>query len=361
MGKSIISLLFLAAAAFPATSQADEIKLADNAPDRYVVVKGDTLWGISGRFLKDPWRWPDVWGLNKDEIKNPHWIYPGDVVILDFSGNTPRLRREGDMAGGGDSTSASGEWSLVTTKLSPSIRKQELAALAIPTISMKQIGPFLSQSWVADEKDIEGAPVLVAAQESRVVLSRGDTAFAKGVTREEGSDWSIFRPGRNFVDPDTKEVLGREAVHLGDAQATEFGDITTIAITKASQEVVPGDRLGKPVPFSALPFVPRAPGSPVNAKIIAASNESVAEVGPQSVVVINKGARDGMEIGHVLALFRDRPAVKPANATADSERVKLPQERYGIALVVRVFEKVSYVLVMNTTQPVNVLDIARTP
>lgn len=363
MGKSIISLLLLAAAGMPAAGYADEVKLAENAPDRYVVVKGDTLWGISGRFLKDPWRWPDVWGLNKDEIKNPHWIYPGDVVILDFSGNTPRLRREGDMAGGagGSTTHSSGDWDLVTTKLSPSIRKQELAAMAIPTVSMRNIGPFLTQALVIADKEMEAAPVLVAGQENRVVLSRGDVAFTKGLTWEDGSDWSIFRPGRTFVDPDTKEVLGREAVHLGDARITEFGEVSTVAITKASQEVAPGDRLAKAIPFSALPFVPRSPGSQISAKIIAASDERVSEVGPQSVVIINKGAREGLEAGHVLALYRDRPSVVPANATNRDERVKLPKERYGVVLVFRVFEKVSYALVMNTTQPVNVLDVARTP
>jgi len=127
------------------------------------------------------------------------------------------------------------------------------------------------------------------------------------------------------------------------------------------QEIAPGDRLVKAPPFSALPFVPRAPGGSINAKIIASSDNSVSEVGPQSVVVLNRGARDGLEIGHVLALFRDRPSVVPAGATDSSERVKLPQERYGVVLVFRVFEKVSYALVMNTTRPVNILDVARTP
>jgi hypothetical protein len=365
MGKSIISLLLLAAAGLPAVGYADEVKLAENAPDRYVVVKGDTLWGISGKFLKDPWRWPDVWGLNKDEIKNPHWIYPGDVVILDFTGNTPRLRREGDTGGtgggAGGSTSASGDWNLVTTKLSPNIRKEALATMAIPTVSMKTIGPFLTQAIVIGDKDMQAAPALVASQENRVVLSRGDIAFTKGLIWEDGTDWNIFRPGRTFVDPDTKEVLGREAVHLGDARITEFGEVSTVAITKATQEIVPGDRLGKAQPFSALPFVPRSPGSAINGKIIAASDERVSEVGPQSVVVLNKGSREGLEVGHVLALYRDRPSVTPATATNPAERIKLPQERYGVVLVFRVFEKVSYALVMNTTQPVNVLDVAKTP
>lgn len=362
MGKSIISLLLLAAACLPGIGTADEVQLAEKAPDRYVVVKGDTLWGISGRFLKDPWRWPDVWGLNKDEIKNPHWIYPGDVVILDFTGKTPRLRREGDAAGGaGTGDGHGGEWSLVTTKLSPAIRKQELAAMAIPTVSLKTIGPFLTQALVVGERELEAAPILVASQENRVILSKGDVAFTKGLVWEDGSEWNIFRPGRTLVDPDTQEVLGREAVHLGDARISEFGEVSTVAITKSVQEIAPGDRLVKAPPFSALPFVPRAPNAKIRARIIASSDNSVSEVGPQSVVIINRGTREGMEVGHVLALYRDRPSVTPAGATNKAEVIKLPQERYGVVLIFRVFEKVSYALVMNTTRPVNILDVARTP
>lgn len=364
MGKSIISLLFLAAAALPGTGAADEIKLAENAPDRYVVVKGDTLWDISGRFLKDPWRWPDVWGLNKDEIKNPHWIYPGDVVILDFSGNTPRLRRQGDeLAGGagGAGGGRAGEWDLVTTKLSPSIRKTELAALAIPTVSMRTIGPFLTQALVVGERELEASPVLVATQENRVVLSGGDIAFTKGLTWEDGSEWNVFRPGRTLTDPDTKEVLGREAVHLGDARISEFGEVSTVTIVKAIQEIQPGDRLVKMAPYSTLPFVPRPAPAGMQAKIIAAGDTSVSEVGPQSVVVINRGTREGLEVGQVLALYRNRPAVTPAASVNTAETIRLPQERYGAALVFRVFEKVSYALVMSATQPVNILDVAKAP
>jgi hypothetical protein len=358
MGKSIISLLLLAAVWVPEAAVADEVKITENAPDRYVVVKGDTLWGISERFLQDPWRWPDVWGLNKDEIKNPHWIYPGDVVILDFSGNTPRLRREGDLARGG---AGSGEWDLITTKLSPTIRKTELAALAIPTISMKDIGPFLSQALIVGEHELESAPVLVATQENRVVLSSGDVAFTKGLTWEDGSEWNVFRPGRTLVDPDTNEVLGREAVHLGDARISEFGEVSTVSITRAVQEIAPGDRLVKAPPVSALPFVPRAAAAGLEGKIIAAADDRVSEVGPQSVVVINRGAREGVEVGHVLALYRNRPPVTPAASVNTAETIRLPKERYGVALVFRVFEKVSYALVMDTTQPVNVLDVARAP
>jgi hypothetical protein len=359
MGKSIISLLLLAAAWTSGSTLADEIKLAENVPDRYVVVKGDTLWGISARFLKDPWRWPDVWGLNKEEIKNPHWIYPGDVVVLDFTGKTPRLRKEG--VGGNGYDGSESDWRLMDAKLSPTIRKQTLARGAISSIPISAIQAFLVKPLVVGEQELNAAPTLVAGPENRVVLSAGDTAFAKGVVWEEHAGWSVYRPGRTLTDPDTKELLGREAIYLGDAQISEFGEVSTVLLTKATQEIAPGDRLAKTPPFQSLSYVPHAPGNSIKGRVIAGPDDSVSEIGSKQVVIINRGSREGIEIGHVLALYRDRPSVTPANAVDLNEKVRLPPERYGIVFVFRVFEKVSYGLVLNSTRPVNVLDVVQTP
>jgi hypothetical protein len=357
MGKSIISLLLLAAAWMSGNTQADEIKLAENAPDQYVVVKGDTLWGISAKFLKDPWRWPDVWGLNKDEIKNPHWIYPGDVVVLDLTGGTPRLHKGGAGNGGGSEE----EWRLMETKLSPSIRRLPLGAGAISTIPVSAIQPFLTRPLVVGEDELRAAPTLIAGPENRVVLSAGDTAFATGVVWEEGAGWSVYRPGRKLTDPDTKEFLGREVVYLGNAQITEFGEVSTVLMTKAVREIAPGDRLAKMPPAPGLSYVPHAPSSMIKGRVIAGPDNTVSEIAPMQVVVLNRGSREGIEIGHVLALYHDRTAVTPANAADPNEKVKLPPERYGVVVVFRVFDKVSYALVMNTTRSVNVLDIVQTP
>ncbi|HEX9450277.1 MAG TPA: LysM peptidoglycan-binding domain-containing protein [Burkholderiales bacterium] len=359
MGKSIISLLMMAAAWGFGSALADEIKLAENAPDRYVVVKGDTLWGISGKFLKDPWRWPDIWGLNKEEIKNPHWIYPGDVLVLDFTGKTPHLRKDG--SGGSASDGSDAEWRLMEAKLNPTIRRQTLAIGAISSIPAASIQPFLVRPLVVGEEELNSAPTLVAGPENRVVLSAGDTAFAKGVVWEEQAGWSVFRPGRTLSDPDTKEVLGREAVYLGDARISEFGEVSTVLLTKAVQEIAPGDRLAKTPSAQALSYVPHAPGSSIKGRVIAGPNDSVSEIGSKEIVIINRGSREGMEIGHVLALYRDRPSVTPANAVDPKEKIKLPPERYGMIFIFRVFDKVSYGLVLNSTRPVNVLDVVQTP
>jgi LysM domain len=356
MGKSIIALLLLATLGSFGAAQADELTLAKDAPDQYTVVPGDTLWDISGKFLRDPWRWPDIWGLNKDEVENPHWIYPGEVLILDFTGATPRLRRAGDPL------TSDREWNLVNTKLSPTIRKGAISAGAIPSIPMNAIGPFLIRPMFVSPRELAAAPTIIAGPENRVVLSAGDTAFAKGVAWDEGAQWSVIRPARTLVDPDTKEVLGREALYLGDAHVNEFAQISTITVTKAIQEIAPGDRLAKPVSAQqGMSFVPHAPGGVIKGRVIAGPDGSVSEIGSLQVVILNRGQREGVEVGHVLALYHDRPSVTPANATNPKEKVKLPPERYGLVFVFRVFEKVSYALVMNSTRPVNVLDVVQTP
>jgi len=362
MGKSIISLLFLMAALACRGALADEIKLAENVPDRYVVVKGDTLWGISARFLKDPWRWPDVWGLNKDEIKNPHWIYPGDVIVLDFTGNTPRLRKDGGGNGTGTGSNGSDEeWRLMDTKLSPTIRRYPLAVGAISSIPAAAIQSFLTRPLIVGEQELNFAPTLVAGPENRVVLSAGDIAFAKGVSAADEPGWSVYRPGRTLTDPDSKEILGREAIYLGDAQVTEFGEVSTVLVTKSAREIAPGDRLAKTPLVQELAYVPHPPAATIKGRVIAGPDETFSEIASLQVVVINRGRREGMEVGHVLALYHDRPPVTPANAVNRKEKIRLPAERYGVVFLFRVFDKVSYALVMNSTQPVNVHDVVQNP
>jgi hypothetical protein len=367
MGKMIIRMALLAlAAAWAAAGAQDQVTpdsepmeaaasqeppaLVDNPPSRYVVVRGDTLWDISARFLRDPWRWPDIWGLNRDQIRNPHWIYPGDVIVLDMSGATPRLRFEGD-----------GDWQLLVTRLSPRIRTQGLPPSAIPSVPAANLNAFLTQSLVVGPRELVAAPRIIAAQENRVVLGAGDTAFAQGAVRSKGVRYQVVRPGRTFIDPGTKEALGIEVIHLGDAQVQEFGEVSTLLISRAVQEMTPGDYLVDSAPLSSDPYMPRAPQALIEGRIIAAASEAVSEIGPQSVVVLNRGRREGIEPGHVLAIYRTGELVQPAGATDRRTRVRLPSERYGIVFVFRVFERVSYALVMNTMRPVHVYDTVRTP
>ena len=235
--------------------------LQDNIPARYVVVKGDTLWGISSRFLKNPWKWPDLWGINKDVVRNPHWIYPGDVLILDLTGATPRLRLEGAPDGG---LSRWYGYELQVSNLTPQMRSQGLAPLAIPTIPAKAIDPFLVRPLIVNPAQVAGAPKIVANVDKRVVVSAGDTAYVMGLDQKKGQRWQVYRKGRVFQDPDTKEVLGFEAVYLGDANVTGFGEISTVQVVSAIQEIALGDRLTVAPPLQSMPYVPRAPSRPVD-------------------------------------------------------------------------------------------------
>ncbi len=325
--------------------------LKDDPPTRYVVEKGDTLWDISSRFLKSPWRWPDIWGINKEDIKNPHLIYPGDVIILDLSGATPRLRLEG-MADGGQSRWAGAE------KLSPQIRSQDLSAAPIPTLPARLIEPFLGKPLIVDPDAVRRAPRIASTPDERVVVTAGDTVYAEGIKKNEGRRWTVYRQGRRFQDPDTRELLGYEAIYLGNFEVTSFGEISVGTITKSLQEITTDDRLAVSIPSSAIPFVPHSPSRPIRGKVVAGSDNSVGEIPPLTTVVINRGGRDGMEVGHVLGLFRSEGMVTASNG---GKVLRLPEERYGVAMIYRVFPRMSYALVLNSSRPVHLNDVVQNP
>ncbi len=345
--RKIISLIcfllpILAFAAQPDTRP----ELRSDAPDRHVVVKGDTLWDISGKFFKDPWKWPYIWGMNKDSIKDPHWIYPGDVIVLDRASGTLRIGEPGAAITG----SSDG-----VIKLSPKARAGHSTHDAIPSIPASAIEPFLSQPLAIEEGALKDAPTLIGAREGRVILSAHDIGFVKGLSQDKGSKWQIYRPGKTFTDPETDEALGIEAIYLGNAEVTAFADVSTVAITKSVQEINQGDRLVAPSGAAANTYLPRAPGGNISTRVISVYG-GVSQAGQNTVITLNKGARDGLESGHVLALYRKGEDVKN-----EGEKFTLPDERYGLVFVFRVFDKVSYALVMQTRLPVQLLDRAQTP
>ena len=226
----IISALILAVTAVCA-SAAEPVQLVDNPPDRHVVVRGDTLWGISGKFLKEPWRWPEIWNMNREQIKNPHLIYPGEVVYLDRSGKNPRLRvgKQVKSAGG-------------TSKLQPQIYSSAVQQ-AIPSIPPNQIEPFLSQPLVVEEGQLDNVPRIVAGPEYRGMMGNGDPAFATAIPDASVVNWNVFRPGKPLKDPDTGEVIGYEAFFLGNASLVQPGEPSVLQITVAKEEIMRGDRL----------------------------------------------------------------------------------------------------------------------
>ena len=316
------------------------LEIRPDAPDRYVVVKGDTLWHIAGRYLTTPWRWPELWRMNKDQIRNPHLIYPGDALLLDRASGTLSLERRD------------------TDRLQPKVYEESLRK-AIPSIPVNVIEPFLSQPLVVTPGQLDGAPRIVGVQEGRVMLGAGDEAYATGV-RTDNRLWQIYRPGKAMVDPDNGEVLGNEAIYLGDATLERAGEPALLKITSAKQEIGRGDRLVQTEISLLTNYMPRRPeGNPV-AKVMSIYGMS-SLAGQYSIVTINKGKRDGMETGHVLALHRAGKAVELRSETHVKETVQLPEDRYGLVFLFRVYDRVSYALVMNSSLPVQIGDVGRAP
>ncbi len=328
--------------------------LAPNAPDSHTVQRGDTLWSISSLFLKSPWRWPEMWGMNIEQIRNPHLIYPGQLLVLDKSSGRAQLRM-GSRVGGGNEV----------VRLSPRVRPQTLENGAIASIPLHLLGPFLNEAVVFDGEDLTSAPRIVATQEGRVMVSRGETAYVRG-DLGGARDFRVFRELTPMVDPASREVLGFEGRYVGTAEFVrseqeanvETGDLTvpaTFRVTSTRLEAGVGDRLS-PVPQQeSLAFVPRAPDTPVEGRIVSVYGESV-RAGQNQVVALNMGKRDGLARGHVLALWRaGRPAV---DTTTEGQRtaMRLPDERHGMMFVFRVFERVSYALIVSVQEPVQAGD-----
>jgi LysM domain len=363
--RKIISLICLL---LPIAVYADELKLQENAPDRYVVVKGDTLWDISAKFFKDPWKWPQIWGYNKDTIKDPHWIYPGNIVYLDQSTHTLRVGEPVPAPASANTGSTDTSVTVPSVaespiasdaiKLLPKARVTKGTSEAIPVISLKEIGPFLARPLVIEEDDLSGTPTLVGTYEQRQLLATGDVAYVQGLPSDKGERWQIYREDHSFKDPDTGEFLGTEVLYLGDAAVEKFDTLSTLRITNTIHEINKGDHLAQAVSGFSSNYLPHAPDKNISAKIISVYG-GVLQAGQNSVVTINKGRRDGIENGHVLALFQKGEVLRnPGIFTPNTE---LPDVRYGLIFVFRVFDKVSYALVMSTRLPVQLLDRASTP
>ena len=334
--------------------------LADNAPASHTVQRGDTLWAISSLFLKSPWRWPELWGMNLAEIANPHLIYPGQVLVLVKNGDSAQLRlARGDGAIGQPPTN--------TVKLSPRVRSELLDNGAIAAIPLHLIGPFLNEAMVFDQNELASAPRIVATQEGRVMVSRGETAYVRGDLRGARS-FTLFREAKPLRDPSTNEVLGYEAAFVGTADFVRAEGTAasnglpvpaTFVMTSARQEAGVGDRLAPVPPRDFSAYVPHPPASPMNGQVVSVYGEAL-NAGQNQIVALNRGVRDGIERGHVLALWR---AGAPATDTtgARAQPIQLPDERSGLLFVFRVFDRVSYALILSALDPVRAGDRVTQP
>jgi hypothetical protein len=383
MRKTIISLIFLLIPILP-THAAETSALREDAPERYTVVPGDTLWSIAGRFLKDPWKWPELWKMNQEQIRNPHRIYPGDVIVLDRTGAAAQLRLE--------------RAALPTVRLSPKVRAEPLKDKAVPAISPTAIEPFLTRPLVVGPGELDSAPVVLATQENRVAVSAGDIAYVEGLPQNGSGLWQVFRRGDALVDPDTNEILGYLANYLGEVRVLKPGAQSTVQVVRAQQEIYAGDRLvsaAKERP--TFSYVPRAPTVSVRGRIMTTYG-NLGETGPAGIVALSKGAKDGLEVGHVLAIYRsqstaqyemrtsplygrqgpsgsdaprtyygekitprDGPLVSRGQPISAESVARLPDERYGLVMVFRTFDRAAFGLVMQASRPVAVNDVVTNP
>ncbi|MGE5450264.1 MAG: LysM peptidoglycan-binding domain-containing protein [Acidobacteriota bacterium] len=330
-------------------------ELAADAPDSYTVKRGDTLWDISKLFLKSPWRWPELWGMNLQQIKNPHLIFPGQVLYLDKSNGMARLRVAQPL---NTTVGPNG-----TVKLSPRVREGSLDD-AITTVPVHLLESFFNEAVIFDSsEELLRAPRVVATQEGRVMLSRGETAYVRG---EIGGrrDWRLFREPKPLRDPSTHEVLGYEAAYVGTLELMKEGlegtgadgqpvvIPSTFTVSSIRQEASVGDRLSPVPPREFDNLVPHAPKQDIAGQIVSIYGEALT-AGQNQIVALNRGAREGVDRGQVLALWRDGAATKDK---ATGQMMKLPDERHGLLFVFRVFEHMSYALILNVQEPVKAGD-----
>ncbi|MBL6750397.1 MAG: LysM peptidoglycan-binding domain-containing protein [Nevskia sp.] len=321
-----------------AAETASGLSLRQDAPLRYVVKKGDTLWGVAAYYLHDPWQWPHLWYANP-QIKNPHLIYPGERLTLVRVDGRTRLALDN------------------TERLSPHVREEPLAQ-AIPAIPIDAIREFLHGPRVVTRDEINAAPYVVAFTSEHVVAGQANGIFVKNLPDGGAPNWSVVRIGETYTDPDTGEALGFEAIPDGEAELRQKGQPATMMLTASTEEVLIGDRL-LPIEnedFKAA-FYPHPPAGNIDGRIISVYG-GVGQIAQYQIVAINRGRREGLDPGTVLSIFKVRaPVADPYG----NSRVALPDQPAGVVLVFKVSERVSYALVMSNTLPAHVLDKVKNP
>jgi len=358
-----LTLLFAAVLAVAApASRGDTVHLRAHAPDRYTVVRGDTLWTIAGHFLKDPWQWPAVWNRNQ-QIKNPQRIFPGDVIVLSYDSKgepvltvLPTERLAPAVHKRATEVTAEGNLVLPIVQLKPAISSQPYQQ-AVPTIKPDAILPFLTEMRVVTRQEMRHAPYVVAGTDGRAAIGSFDTFYARGIAAQAGEQYLIFRQGPILKSADDRD-LGHEAIYLGRAEVVRPGQVSLLRIVNAKRAVRAGDRLfvapaAAPVPY----YYPRAPKTAVQGTIISAL-ESVSDFGPGTIVAIDLGRDRGMRRGYVLQIKQHaQPVVDPITGRP----VTLPDRHSGLLMIFRPFARVSYALVMDATRPVHLGDRVATP
>lgn len=323
-------------------------------PARYTVKKGDNLWDIAKHFLKDPWLWPQIWYVNPS-IRNPHLIYPGDVIALSWVNGKPVLSLEGAESTPPPPASAGSKLPVVNLK--PHVEVEKLSK-AITTLPRSAIAPFLYRPFFVTKGQLEKAPYVLANYGNHVISGKGDRIYAEGIKNASVSEFNVVRKGKVYKDPNTGDILGYEAINLGVAKLVRLGDPQTLVITKSYKEILNGDSLlpreAKDIPLN---FYPAAPSKDVAGRIIAVAG-GISKIGQYNVIAIDKGRDDGLKPGNVLDIYQAGAVVRDPRT---GNRVKLPEERAGVAMVFKPYKTISYALVMEAYKDLNVLDYVYSP
>ena len=319
------------------------IALNPEHPQRYVVERGDTLWDISAMFLRDPWFWPEIWQINP-QVENPHLIYPGDVLILVFVDGKPRIMLERNAETGG------------AERMQPQVRSQDLDS-AIKTIPIDVIGPFLSKGSVLSRDEIDRLPHVMAIRDGHLVAGAGMDLYVRGNVGGVNDGYSVIHIGEALIDPDDGQVVGYEGIFVGEGVIRSGGDPATLSLVKTQREALVGDRLIEQDFEIPLKFIPRAPETDIDGRIIHVK-DAVAIFGQYSIVVLNRGATHGLEVGHVMTVWQSGQVVKDRVA---GDEVRLPDERAGTLMIFKTYDRISYALIMEATSEIRLLDKFRTP
>ncbi len=330
-------------ALFGLPAHADDL-LAANHPERYTVRQGDTLWDISGRFLRQPWRWPDIWHVNP-QVRNPHLIYPGDELELVYLDGKPQLRLTRGPR---------------HVKLSPQVRATPWDG-RIPTVPVDAIAPFLTRPYVVSQAELDAAPYVVDFADEHILGGAGQRAYVRSIDAPQPAKFDLVRPGKSYLDAETGEVLGYEAQYVGSADLQRSGDPATVYINRTQIEAIISDRL---LPVTSdepvMDFYPKAPEGPVSGAIIAVLN-GVSQIGQHNVVVIDRGAADGLSPGTVLRVDQRGETIRDVVSPDPRDTVTLPDEEAGLLMVFRTFDRVSFGLVMHATRAMHINDRVRNP
>lgn len=331
---------------FSASLWADTLQVRPNHPEQYTVVRGDTLWDISGKFLQHPWQWPQLW-RNNPQIKDPHWIYPGDTLYFSYVNGEPTLSFVPPGSG-------------YQPDIRPRVRESELEK-AVPMIPVDAIAQFLTSPKVVSGDELDNAPYVVAIAGEHLIAGAGDRVYVRAIENPEGLGYTVYRAGKPYVGPETQEILGYEAQFIAETSIETPGDPATMRIIKSDQEVKRGDRL-MPTADGEMPlsYFPRPPEQAIVGSIIRVMG-GVSQIGQHDVVVIDKGTADGIEVGHTLDIYKKGRVITDNIQPGESVAVKLPDEIAGVLMVFRPFERVSYALVMEASDAIHTLDRVQTP